>query len=85
MPDIDGLELFQSIRKLENIKKAKFIVLTGKVFEFDHRLALHAGVDGYMTKPVNKETFVRDISEIINAPWPCASGEFVARCLFRAR
>lgn len=66
MPDLDGLELFKGIQKLENIKKPKFIILTGKVFEFDHRHAIQVGVDGYLMKPVNKDTFANEILEIVN-------------------
>lgn len=66
MPDIDGFELFRRIQKMENIKKPKFIVLTAKAYEFDHRYALQLGVDGYLTKPVNVKTFVNDILEIMN-------------------
>ncbi len=51
MPDMDGFQLFQSIRKLENIKSPTFVVLTAKVFEFDHRQAVQLGVDGYLIKP----------------------------------
>jgi phosphoribosyl 1,2-cyclic phosphodiesterase/ActR/RegA family two-component response regulator len=64
MPDIDGLDLYQSIRKEENIKQPTFIIVTGKVFEYDHRQALELGVDGYLNKPVNVETFLDEIRAI---------------------
>jgi phosphoribosyl 1,2-cyclic phosphodiesterase/CheY-like chemotaxis protein len=66
MPDLDGFDVFKNIQKIENIKKPVFIILTGKVFEFDRRHAFQLGVDGYLTKPVNPETFVNDILEIYN-------------------
>lgn len=66
MPDLDGLELFQTIRKLDLKKQPVFIILTSKVFEFDRRHAFEIGVEGYLNKPVRPETFVSDLMEIIN-------------------
>lgn len=65
MPELDGLDLFQSIRKLKNITQPTFILITAKIFEFDRRRAFELGVDGYLVKPVDPETFVADILEII--------------------
>lgn len=66
MPGLDGMDLFHEIRKLTNIKQPTFIILTGKVFDFDQRHSLEFGVNGYMTKPINTKTFVNDILEIMN-------------------
>jgi phosphoribosyl 1,2-cyclic phosphodiesterase/CheY-like chemotaxis protein len=66
MPEFDGLEFFKKLRELKNIKQPIFIIITGKVFEYDKRLALNAGVDGYLLKPVNQETFIEDITDIVS-------------------
>lgn len=66
MPDFDGMEFFQRVRKLKMEKQPPFIILTTKVFEFDRRRAFEMGVDGYLTKPPHPETFVSDLLEIIN-------------------
>lgn len=66
MPELDGMELFYNVRKIKSIKQPAFIILTGKVFEFDRRHALDSGVDGYLNKPVNPKHFVSDLLEIIN-------------------
>jgi phosphoribosyl 1,2-cyclic phosphodiesterase/ActR/RegA family two-component response regulator len=66
MPDLDGLEFFQRLRKMPDIKQPSFIIITGKLFEFDRRRALESGVDGYLTKPIHSENFVHDLLEIIN-------------------
>jgi CheY-like chemotaxis protein len=65
MPELDGLELFQQIRKIENIKQPTFILVTGKIFEFDRRRAFELGVDGYLVKPIDPETFLADVMEIV--------------------
>jgi phosphoribosyl 1,2-cyclic phosphodiesterase/ActR/RegA family two-component response regulator len=66
MPEMDGLDLYQHVRKLKLEKQPAFIIFTSKVFEFDRRRAFEIGVDGYLTKPARVETFVSDILEIIN-------------------
>jgi len=65
MPNMDGLDLFKKLRATENIKQPTFIIVTEKPFISDRRKALDLGVDGYLIKPVNPETFVDDILEII--------------------
>ena len=65
MPDLDGFDLFHNIRKQPNIKQPTFIILTGKLFDFDRTRALQLGVDGYLTKPLNPKTFVNDVLEIM--------------------
>jgi len=66
MPDVDGLDLFQQIKKTTFKKRPKFIIITGKAFEYDKRTALETGIDGYLTKPIHAETLVDDLFEIIN-------------------
>ncbi len=66
MPELDGLEFFQKVRKINLKQQPVFIVFTSKVFEFDRRRAFEMGVDGYLTKPAHPETFVSDLLEIIN-------------------
>jgi phosphoribosyl 1,2-cyclic phosphodiesterase/ActR/RegA family two-component response regulator len=67
MPDLDGIDLLNCIRLKKDIKQPKYIVVTGKIFDFDRRRAHQAGVDGYITKPISSETFVRDILEILDS------------------
>jgi phosphoribosyl 1,2-cyclic phosphodiesterase/ActR/RegA family two-component response regulator len=66
MPDLDGLELFQAVRKIPNIKQPSFIIITGKLYEFDRRRAFELGVDGYLVKPIDAETFVAEIRDIVD-------------------
>lgn len=66
MPELDGLALYQEVKKLELPKQPAFVILTSKVFEFDRRRAFEMGVDGYLNKPARPETFVSDLLEIIN-------------------
>jgi CheY-like chemotaxis protein len=62
LPGMDGIELFQKVRDNKAIKQPAFIVISAKQFEYDRRRAMEAGVDAYMTKPINNETFVDEIT-----------------------
>lgn len=66
MPDLDGVELLKSIRQIQNIKQPSYIIISSKIFDFDRHASFLAGVDGYLTKPINPETFVTDLMQIIN-------------------
>lgn len=66
MPGVDGLELFQELRKMDNIDQPSFIVVTGKQYEYDQRRALELGVDAYINKPIKQETFLDELLEIIH-------------------
>lgn len=66
MPHLDGLDLFEKLRKTKNIKQPTFIIVTAKIFEFDRRRAFELGVDGYLLKPIDTKTFVNDVLEIVD-------------------
>ncbi|MEO8401006.1 MAG: response regulator [Gammaproteobacteria bacterium] len=66
MPDCDGIDLFQRVQNLKLDKKPAFVISTSKVFEFDRRRAFEMGVDGYLTKPPQPDTFESDLLEIIH-------------------
>ena len=65
MPDLDGFDLFHRIRQQPKIKQPIFIIVTSKQYEFDLRRAFELGVNGYITKPLNLDTFVEEVLEII--------------------
>ncbi len=76
LPGIDGIEFFKLLRQTKLAKQPVFIIVTGKQFEFDRRNALDLGVDAYLTKPVNPQTFVDDLFAIIEGEmvikvWGC--------------
>lgn len=70
LPDLegylDGFELFQRIRQIQGLHKQPcFIIVTSKQYEYDLRKARTLGIDAYMKKPINPETFVEEILNII--------------------
>lgn len=67
LPDFDGFELFQRIRNDKGLPKQPiFMIITSKQYEYDLRRAHDLGVNAYMKKPINPETFVDEILSIIN-------------------
>lgn len=66
MPELDGIELYHQIQKNHHIKQPVFIIITGKTFEYDKHYAYQSGVHGYLVKPVNVDTFVNDVLEIMD-------------------
>lgn len=65
MPGLDGLELIDQLRQKPDLSDTKFIVVSGKPYEFDRKRAYEFGADGYITKPLNANTFVEKIHRIL--------------------
>lgn len=53
LPDIDGYQLAQQLRKIESISTATIIALTGYGQSHDRQSALESGFNHHLTKPVN--------------------------------
>ena len=51
MPEMDGLELTQALKRNQNYSHLPIILLTAKTQEEDQEEALKAGADEYLTKP----------------------------------
>jgi len=65
MPEMDGLELMARLKKEPALSATKFIVISGKSYEFDQKRALEFGADGYFIKPVDGRTIREKILKII--------------------
>ncbi len=56
MPNMDGLEFCRKVRDRPDTEYTYFIILTANVQGEDtHREAMDAGVDDFMSKPLNRE------------------------------
>jgi two-component system, sensor histidine kinase len=55
LPDMTGYEVAQEIRKTDKISKCYLIALTGYGTEADRKMALDAGFDLHLTKPLDYE------------------------------
>lgn len=65
MPNIDGLELCMKIRENPDFADVRIVVISGKHYEFDELRARELGANGYIKKPLKKESFLAKVTEIM--------------------
>jgi CheY-like chemotaxis protein len=63
LPDIDGLELTRRLKADPRTEKTTIIAVTAYAMKGDEEKALAAGVDAYVCKPIQKESFRRIVAE----------------------
>lgn len=63
LPGIDGYKLVQHLRQQPGLDSVLLVALTGYGQEEDRRLALLAGFDEHLTKPVRFDTLQRLLAE----------------------
>ena len=68
MPNMDGYEATEQIRKLEDRDKANLpiIAMTANAFEEDKKLAIQYGMNGYITKPIEIEKVEEIMRAVLN-------------------
>lgn len=64
MPEMNGLQLIENIRRLLN-KDVPIIVITTKGEEKDRELGLSLGANGYITKPVSGNKLKDEVSKFL--------------------
>lgn len=75
MPDIDGWEVYQSMRAAEATKDIPVIVLTAKAQSIDRVLGLHiAKVNDYITKPFSPSELIQAVRRVLGEPRRESSG-----------
>lgn len=67
LPGMDGLELTRRIKQEPRTCDIRVVALTACAMKGDKERALEAGCDGYITKPINTQTFGRCIREFLAA------------------
>ena len=64
MPEMDGYEAIRRIRKLPTGKALAVIVVTASGFTEERELALAAGANGYVAKPVRRSELLDEIGRV---------------------
>jgi len=80
LPKVEGLEVLRQIRSDERTKFIPVVVLTSSNQDRDRLESYKLGVNSYIVKPVEFDSFARSVAEIgfywvlLNQP-PCSSAE----------
>ncbi len=70
MPGMDGLEMTRRIKGDRRTSGIKVAVLTASTSRLDNRLAIEAGCEGYITKPVDTATLASRVRELLGEKSP---------------
>ena len=65
MPGMDGYEAAAAIRSHPDLGRARIVAITAFAMSGDRELAIAGGFDGYITKPLNTETFAAEIEQFL--------------------
>ncbi len=66
MPNMDGFEATRAIRALaQPLNAIPIIALTANAMAGDKERCMASGMDGYVSKPINAETLLREIAAVI--------------------
>jgi CheY-like chemotaxis protein len=69
MPEMDGIEATKKIRLLEGPNmKTPIIALTANAMKDDRDACLAAGMNDFLTKPINRDSFKACLNQWIAAP-----------------
>lgn len=66
MPDMSGFELAAALRALPGASPLKLYAVTGMGQKTDRELALAAGFDGHLTKPVSPDVVARLAAGVVD-------------------
>ncbi len=68
MPEVDGMSATRAIRAQESDRKSgtrtPIIALTANVTDDDHAACLAAGMDGFLTKPLDRERLLKMLAKL---------------------
>ena len=66
MPVLDGLETTTAIRKMDDPKKAGLpvIAMTAHAYKSDQEPCLAAGMDAYISKPINRRELIEMVERM---------------------
>ena len=65
LPGLDGLAATRALRADLATQHLTIIALTAHAMKGDEALALEAGCDGYLAKPIDTRTFVKKVAGLI--------------------
>jgi CheY-like chemotaxis protein len=67
LPGMDGLTATKNLKADPATRHLAVVGLTANAMKGDEQLALAAGCDGYLTKPIDTRTFIAAVTQFIAA------------------
>lgn len=67
MPKMDGYEVIRQLKNDQQLAHIPVIAVTAFAMEVDGRKIQQAGFDGYITKPIEPQSFVEQIKTFLNS------------------
>jgi CheY-like chemotaxis protein len=67
LPGMDGLSATKNLKADPATRQLSVVGLTANAMKGDEELALAAGCDGYLTKPIDTRTFIATVNKFITA------------------
>lgn len=67
LPGVDGFTLTGQIRKRVDLARLPIVAMTAYAMAGDETRAREAGCDGYISKPINPETFAERVRSFLGA------------------
>jgi CheY-like chemotaxis protein len=65
LPGMDGLELTRRLKENPDTRRIPVLALTSYAMKGDRELAMAAGCAGYITKPIDKTTLLREVAKTL--------------------
>jgi len=66
LPEMDGLHAIEILKKDSRTKKIPCIIVTASIAEREIKEYCISNCDGYITKPINTRTFVKEVEQYIS-------------------
>ena len=67
LPGMDGLTATKNLKADPATRQISVVGLTANAMKGDEELALNAGCDGYLTKPIDTRTFIAAVNKFIES------------------
>lgn len=82
MPGMDGLQLTRKLKADPRYKSTLIVALTAYAMRGDKERAIDAGCDGYISKPIDTQTFAGLVASYLNGEKPECDLDSNLKCNF---
>lgn len=64
LPGMDGYEVARLLRRRQALRETPIIAVTSYAMIGDREKSMEAGCNGYIEKPIDPDTFIREIEQV---------------------